>query len=477
MRKVLLLILLSSFFLSTASGQELVLDDPLTSAGGPPKAVQGGSFSAAGWTRDTFESKIIYDLGRQITHGRIEFEMDGVNGTDHGVGGWPDCRAIFAAVDSDGAGNLGNQNIWVWAMDNTVICNGSDSPPYRTNKMKLLLRTLTDPEPGEPMSPELNWDETHFYKYEVTWDENGGVLVRDGVVVLENPFDTPRQMHLQFVFLGTINRYRAGVGGATYRNLKVWDLDAQPGEPDAGPPDAGGDDAGGGDEGTTTEVTLSTIADTHVISTDPDANFGTIEQMCSAMGDPWWYVSFMRFDISGVTGPITSATLHMTASNTGFGGQIYPMTDNSWVETTVTFSTRPSFNETVIIDQLNHVESGDKVTFDLTGHVPTSGLISFAIANSVQGDGCCYRTREAQTPGDRPVLVIEYNPDAEPQTEPDAGTGDDAGVTDAGTDEDPGTDETTGTDEDETVDGCGCQTRRPGWFGLVILALILFRRR
>jgi len=57
--------------------QELVLDDPLTAPYGASQERQGGSFSVAGWNRgDDFESKLIYDLGRTITHGRIEFEMD-----------------------------------------------------------------------------------------------------------------------------------------------------------------------------------------------------------------------------------------------------------------------------------------------------------------------------------------------------------------------------------------------------------------
>jgi hypothetical protein len=224
-----------------AAAQVLVLEDPLTSPGGPPKDVTGGTFSAEGWRRDSFESKIVYDLGRVVIRGRVTFEMNGVNGMDHGVGGWPDCRAIFAALDSDGAGNLGNQNIWVWAMDKTEICNGENVPPYRTNRMKLLLRTLFDPEPGEPMSAELSWDATRFYTYEITWDEHRGTLRRDGDVVLDIAYPAaPLRMSLRFLFLGTIHRYRAGVREATYRNLKVWDLGGAP-PPDAGmpPPDAG----------------------------------------------------------------------------------------------------------------------------------------------------------------------------------------------------------------------------------------------
>ena len=95
---------------SSAPAQVLVLDDPLTSEGEAVIRRDGGRFSADGWTRDGFASRLVFDLGRAITRGRMRFEMDGVNGRDHGSGGTPPCRAIFAAIDSDGSGNLGNQN-------------------------------------------------------------------------------------------------------------------------------------------------------------------------------------------------------------------------------------------------------------------------------------------------------------------------------------------------------------------------------
>jgi len=433
-----------------AAAQELVLDDPLTAPYGASQERRGGTFSAAGWNRgDDFESKLIYDLGRYITHGKIEFEMDGVNGRDHGAGGWPDCRAIFAALDSDGAGDLGNQNIWIWAMDSTEICNGDAGGPPRTNRMKLLLRTLVDPEPGEPMSEELAWTESRFYRYEITWDENGGVMRRDGDVVLRNEFATPRPMQMRYVFLGTIQRYRAGVHDATYRNLKVWDCD--PGQPE---PDAAADAYHEPPDGVRTE--LDSVADTHVLSTDADNNFGTVQQMCSAGGDPWWYVAFVRFDVTGVTGPIMQATLHLQSSNPGFGGEVYPMSDTGWDEHGVTYNTRPDFDASTIIDRLGRIESGFPQQFDVTGYVPASGPVSFALANAFEGDGTCYRTREWGLAAERPRLEIIFDPDGvvEREVEPPA----DADVdidTDTDSDVDTDSDSDTDTDADSDTDTGG----------------------
>ena len=226
----------------------LVLDDPLTQPKASAQTVTGGSFGAGGWTRDGFDSQIIYDLGASITAGRLTFEMNGVNGKDHGLGGFPDCRAIFAALDNNGSGNIddpGNESVqflWAWAMEETNYCNGGPGGFERTDKMKLLVHTGGSDEPGEPMSDPLLWDVTKFYAYEIGWDTKHAWLLRDGATVLDQIFPAaPNVMNLRYVFLGTVKRYKSGVKNATYRNLKLWD-DGGPIPTDGGSPiDAGGD--------------------------------------------------------------------------------------------------------------------------------------------------------------------------------------------------------------------------------------------
>jgi hypothetical protein len=247
MRKGLLAVALCALVWSARAeaAPTLVLDDPLTAPLGSGQTVTGGTFSAAGWTRDGFDSQIIYDLGQPITAGRLTFEMDGVNGVDHGVGGFPDCRAIFAAVDNNASGNIddpGNESVqflWAWAMEETDYCNGGPGGFERTDRMKLLVHTGAASEPGEPMSDPLSWDITTFYGYEIGWDANHAWLLRDGATVLDQQYPSaPVVMNLRYVFLGTVNRYKAGVKNATYRNLKLWD-DGGPTTGDAGT-DGGG---------------------------------------------------------------------------------------------------------------------------------------------------------------------------------------------------------------------------------------------
>ncbi len=230
---------------SASAAPTLIVQDPLTQPFGAQQTVTGGSFSSAGWKRTGFDTKLVYDLGTPITAGRVRFEMDGVNGVNHGLGGFPDCRAIFAAVDNNGSGNIddpGNESVqflWAWAMEETLYCNGAPGGLERTNRMKLLVHGGAPSEPGEPMSDPLTWDGSQFYTYEIGWNENHAWLLRDGATVLDQGYPSaPVVMNLRYVFLGTVHRYKAGVKDATYRNLEVWDDHGPPPASDAGVPDA-----------------------------------------------------------------------------------------------------------------------------------------------------------------------------------------------------------------------------------------------
>jgi hypothetical protein len=53
--------------------------------------------------------------------------------------------------------------------------------------------------------------------------------------------------------------------------------------------------------------------------------------------------SYLRFDVQGLTGSITSATLRIYA-NSGSSTRytVHPVTDNTWTETGITYSNAPT---------------------------------------------------------------------------------------------------------------------------------------
>jgi hypothetical protein len=100
--------------------------------------------------------------------------------------------------------------------------------------------------------------------------------------------------------------------------------------------------SGGGSGGTTT---LTPIADTYVNSASPTTNNGT---------KPNIYVdadgisqSYLKFDLSAVSGTVTSVTLNIyAASSQSTGYRVFNVGDTTWGETTLTWNNKPAFDAT-----------------------------------------------------------------------------------------------------------------------------------
>jgi len=87
-----------------------------------------------------------------------------------------------------------------------------------------------------------------------------------------------------------------------------------------------------------------------------------------------------------------------------FGGTIYPISNNSWGETTVTYNTRPVIDGPAL-SALGAVSVGDIVEFDVTAAISGNGTYNFATASN-NSDGVYYRSRETSNP---PLLIITAN--------------------------------------------------------------------
>lgn len=87
--------------------------------------------------------------------------------------------------------------------------------------------------------------------------------------------------------------------------------------------------------------TFTTVADAYVAGDATTTNYGTATTLrADASPD---LNSYLRFDVQGLTGSVTSATLRIyanSASSTGY--TLYAVTDNTWTETGITYSNAPA---------------------------------------------------------------------------------------------------------------------------------------
>ena len=109
----------------------------------------------------------------------------------------------------------------------------------------------------------------------------------------------------------------------------------------------------------------------------PGSNFGTVAAV-KVDGSPVT-VSYLKFDVQGLTGAPASATLKVFVPvSTTTPINVRSVADSSWTETGLTFANRPATGATAIASPAP-IAANTTVSFDVTALVAGSGPVSFAL--------------------------------------------------------------------------------------------------
>ncbi|WP_077487838.1 phytase [Sinomonas mesophila] len=153
-------------------------------------------------------------------------------------------------------------------------------------------------------------------------------------------------------------------------------------------------------------VTLTPTADAYVSSAATTTNYGTASKL--AVDNSPVDNSYLKFDLSGLAGrTIVSAKLELRVTTSGSTGTqtVRLVTEDSWTESGLTYSTRPALGSSVL-------GSVGPVTVNTGYEVPLSasalqgevgGILSLGI-NATSSDGADFGSRETTTP---PRLVLQ----------------------------------------------------------------------
>ena len=190
----------------------------------------------------------------------------------------------------------------------------------------------------------------------------------------------------------------------------------------SGTTDGGSASADSGSGGSTGMISIAPVADTRVEEATPTVNYGTAPDLKSDTSPNMQ--SYLRFDVTGLSGTVTSARLRLDVSNPTTDAPAVYLTTSSWGETSMTWSTRPAPVGSAIAD-LGSVPTG-WVEYDVTRGVTGNGSVSFVLV-PVSSDGFAAYSRETSTP---PALIVTTSG----SSGTDAGSATDAGPggTDAG---------------------------------------------
>ncbi len=158
-------------------------------------------------------------------------------------------------------------------------------------------------------------------------------------------------------------------------------------------------------------ITAAPVADTYVASDAPGTNFGT-------RGNYWLDSSpnrriLMKFNVSGLTGPVTSAKLRMHVDNvtdaqSPGGGTYRLMSNTSWTETGATWNSQPAIDG-VTLGSMGSVARNTWVELDVTGKITGNGTYSIGVTTT-QSNGAAFDSRESGSLAPQLVFVTGTAP-------------------------------------------------------------------
>ncbi len=152
------------------------------------------------------------------------------------------------------------------------------------------------------------------------------------------------------------------------------------------------------------------VADTYTYATNPGTNYGTSTSLKLDMGTNT-YNSYMRFNVSGLTGPVKSAKVLFYVTNASDkGGAIYPVantflgTTTPWTEAGLTWNNAPAIGGAPL-SSAGAAPLGGWVEVDVTPAIGGDGTYTFGL-KATSSDQVQYNSREGGNP---PQLVIRQD--------------------------------------------------------------------
>ena len=155
--------------------------------------------------------------------------------------------------------------------------------------------------------------------------------------------------------------------------------------------------------------TFTPVADARVQEANGATNYGTSTAVGTDAGPA--VETYLRFDVSGLSGAVQSARLRLYATNGSADGPHVRKTSNGWAETTLNWSNRPAPTAPATDDR-GVVTSSTYTEWDVTPTVNGDGTVSVVLAQPGT-DGADFISREGAA--NKPQLVVAVTGTPPPQ--------------------------------------------------------------
>jgi len=150
--------------------------------------------------------------------------------------------------------------------------------------------------------------------------------------------------------------------------------------------------------------TFIPISDSYVNGASPATNYGTNTAL-RADGSPI-VNSYLRFDVQGVAGSVTRATLRVYANSaSSLGCDAQSVNDNTWGELTITYNNAPPVGG--VLGSSGAFGAGVWISIDVTSYITGNGIYNLALTTP-SSTAISFASRESSA--NAPQLIIETSP-------------------------------------------------------------------
>ena len=116
--------------------------------------------------------------------------------------------------------------------------------------------------------------------------------------------------------------------------------------------------------------------------------------------------SYLRFDVQGLTGPVTRATLQLyTTSSSSVGYDVRGVNNNTWGESTLTYNVAPAVGS--VVNSSGAFSTGVWVSVDITALISGNGTFSLALTTP---STAAMSLASRESGANAPQLSIETSP-------------------------------------------------------------------
>jgi hypothetical protein len=141
-----------------------------------------------------------------------------------------------------------------------------------------------------------------------------------------------------------------------------------------------------------------------VDANNPTTNYGTLSTLRTDASPI--IRSYLRFDVQGLTGTVTKATLRIYANSASSQGcTANSVTDNTWSETSINYTNAPAVGSA--LGSSGPIGAGTWISMDVTAFVTGNGTYNLAL---ITPGSTAISLASRESGANAPQLVIETAP-------------------------------------------------------------------